>query len=187
MGPPLTLLIKNWLSQLPSPHQDAARQAVFAEIWKQYHRRLLFFIRPLVGVEAEDLLQEIMLKVYEHLATYNPAFTFNTWIYTVARNHCLNFLQKRKLTTAAVTPEALEKAPILSSDSPETTVLQQEMLQQIDGYLKTLTPLYQQMAFLRFYEGMSLKAIAKILKVPTGTVKSRLFLIKKELQKRLEA
>jgi RNA polymerase sigma-70 factor (ECF subfamily) len=71
------------------------QQAIFTEIWKQYHQRLLFFIRPMVGIEAEDLLQEIMLKVYEHLGTYNPFYSLNTWIYAIARNHCLNFLQKK--------------------------------------------------------------------------------------------
>jgi RNA polymerase sigma factor (sigma-70 family) len=74
----------------------------------------------------------------------------------------------------------------LNPDTPETAVLHQELFQQIDGYLETLAPLYRQMALLRFYEGLSIKAIAKILTVPTGTVKSRLFLIKKELQMRLE-
>ncbi|MCI0511833.1 sigma-70 family RNA polymerase sigma factor [candidate division KSB1 bacterium] len=186
MGPPLTLLIKKWFSQLPSQNQARMQQAIFNEIWKQYHQRLLFFIRPMVGIEAEDLLQEIMLKVYEHLGTYNPFYSFNTWIYTIARNHCLNFLEKKKLVTTTLAPESLPNETILSPDTPEAAVLHQELFQKIDGYLETLAPLHRQMAWLRFYEGRSIKTIAKILSVPTGTVKSRLFLIKKELQMRVE-
>jgi len=62
----------------------------------------------MVKENAEDLFQEIMLKVFQNLSTYNPMYSFNTWIYTIARNHCVNYITKRKLLTVDIENKSLK-------------------------------------------------------------------------------
>ena len=178
--------IKPWTITLQSRSDIAGRQQLFKKIWQTYYKRLLFFIRNIVQNEAEDLLQEIMLKVYQNLEKYNPFYSFNTWIYTIARNHCINFLNKRKLTTKSMDP--IEDNARLGSgnQTPESQLLNQEMNKQIEQVLSGFEPEFRQMAYLRFYEDMSCRTIAKIMNIPYGTVKSRLYGIRQKIKKALE-
>jgi len=162
-----------------------AKHKLFNEIWQQYHKRLLFFIKAMLADAAEDVLQEIMLKVYHNLEKYNPIYSFNSWIYTVARNHCINAKAKKRLQTLPMTQEA-EQTIYATNNNPENEFISREACQQIDRFLEQLPAKHQQMAFLRFYEGMKVKEIAKVFDVPAGTVKSRLHLIKQALKKELE-
>jgi RNA polymerase sigma-70 factor (ECF subfamily) len=180
------ILLKQWQLHLGSSNQEQIRQDLFKKIWNDYYKRLFFFIRHLAGAEAEDLLQEIMFKVYDNLERYNPLYSFNTWIYAIARNHCLNSLEKKKLSTQSIETTASGVMNFSHPDTPEHELFHQELLKKVGDFLDRLEPDYRQMAFLRFYEGLSIKAIAKILSVPQGTVKSRLYLIKQELKRELE-
>jgi RNA polymerase sigma-70 factor (ECF subfamily) len=78
--------------------------------------------------------------------------------------------------------------PSMGTDTvgPEEMLISKETAESIQEYLDQQKPNYQQMAFLRFYDGMPLRQIARILDVPLGTVKSRLNIIKKELKGILE-
>jgi len=141
----------------------------------------------MVGEDAEDLMQEIMLKVYQNMEKYNPIYSFNTWVYIIARNHCIHSLEKKKRVKKSKFEEGVKTDTNLTMDTPENRLIHQELHNEIDNFLEKLEPAYRQMAYLRFYEGFTLKKIAQIVDVPTGTVKSRLHLIRKTLKKKLEA
>lgn len=179
-------LIDRWNIYFNSRRDTSSRQKIFNEIWEQYHKRLFFFIGNMVGEEAEDLLQEIMLKVYQNIEKFNPLYSFNTWIYTVARYHCIHFLEKKKRIKRMQSENIAENDAYSTRNTPENEMVRNELHHQIDHFLEQLEPAYQQMSFLRFYEGMKIKEIAKLMNVPAGTVKSRIHLIKKNLKKVLE-
>ena len=128
-----------------------------------------------------------MLKVYRRIDQYNPIYAFSTWIYSVARNHCINYANKCKIPTVSDSQAIAEAGDTSAHGSQEMALIHQEMIRHIDRYLQELDPVYQQMAFLCFYEGMKLRQIAHVLDVPVGTVKSRIHLIRRELKKTLEA
>jgi len=90
----LKILVNSWQIFIQCRGSDRSRKKLFNHIWNQYQRRIIFFIHNMVKDNAEDLFQEVMLKVYQNLDKYNPLYSFNTWIYTIARNHCLNYLNK---------------------------------------------------------------------------------------------
>jgi RNA polymerase sigma factor (sigma-70 family) len=74
-----------------------SRNLRFEKIWKAYFPRLTVFVRGMIGreeLEAEDLVQEILLKVFENLDRYKSLFTLTIWSYSIARNHCLDALAK---------------------------------------------------------------------------------------------
>ena len=147
----------------------------------------MFFIRNFVRDEAEDVLQEVMLRVFQNIEKFNPLYPFSTWIYTIARNQSLNYLNKRKLPIE--TGNAREETDFSKSGdcSPEEKTIHKELHQTIEHVLEGLNEENRQIAFLRFYEGMKHRDIARILGIPTGTVKSRLFATRAVLKKALEA
>ena len=178
--------IKPWTIYIQSRLDTATRHKLFDNIWKMYHKRLFFFIRNIVPNEAEDLLQEIMAKVFQNLEKYNPFYSFNTWIYAIARNHCINFLNKRKLVTQTMEPLGEKSQLERGSSTPETRLLDKEMNDQIEQVLSGFDSEFRQIAYLRFYEGLACRQISNIMSIPSGTVKSRLHTMRQEIKKALE-
>ncbi len=69
---------------------------LFEYIWKNYRKKISFYISNLVSCQEthfEDIFQEVMLKIYNNLHTFNPAHSFKAWIYQISRNHCLDYLK----------------------------------------------------------------------------------------------
>jgi RNA polymerase sigma factor (sigma-70 family) len=177
---------ESWTITIQSRSNIKTRQQLFNKIWQTYHKRLFFFIRNIAPNDAEDLLQEVMLKVYQNLEKYNPFYAFNTWIYTIARNHCINFINKRKLTTQSMNAMEENERFKTSNETPESQLLSQEMNKQIEQVLLGFESEFREIAYLRFYEGMACRNIAKIMNIPNGTVKSRLHGIRQKIKKVLE-
>ena len=173
--------IDNWMIYYESHQDEAARQAVFRQVWDHYQQPLIYFIQRFTGRHAEDIFQDIMLKVYENLDRYRPWYAFSTWLYTIARNHCLNWISRNRSSAAS-----LASITAGQTADPESLLIGKETARRIEQFLESQKPDHQQMAFLRFYEGMPLKQIAGILKIPLGSIKSRLHLMKKEIQTILE-
>ncbi len=177
--------IKNWQIFLQCRNNESSRRELFNLIWNQYQRRITFFIRNMVRDNAEDLFQDVMLKVFENLDKYNPLYSFNTWIYTVARNHCLNFIDKKRLLTQGTEDGEIRRSE-REEKSPEVETLNKELGQEIENILNTLSEENRQIAFLCFYEGLKNREIAQVMDIPAGTVKSRLHNIRRVLKKDLE-
>ncbi len=178
--------IKPWAIYIQSRSDTATRHKLFDDIWQTYHKRLFFFIRNSVSNEAEDLLQEIMAKVFQNLEKYNPFYSFNTWIYAIARNHCINFLNKRKLATQTIESLGEKSQSESGSSTPETRLLDKEMNNQIEQVLSGFNFEFRQIAYLRFYEGLTCRQISNIMSIPSGTVKSRLHTMRQKIKKALE-
>lgn len=71
----------------------------FEKIMQKYQRQILHYCYHMLGnyAEAEDCAQEVFLKAFRHLRTYRPEKPFEAWLYTIASNHCLDVLRKRRL------------------------------------------------------------------------------------------
>ena len=179
-------LLEGWRIAVQSRKDDSSRQEVFETIWNQYHKRILFFIRSMVSDSAEDLMQDVMLKVYKNLETYNPRYSFNGWIYAIARNHCINQLKRRKLPIQGPPPGREDPVMVSDKHDPEGKMIRKELDDKIQAILGSMESEHRQMAFLRFHEGLKCREIARILDLPAGTVKSRLHRIRKTIQEGLE-
>lgn len=178
--------LKSWQVYIQCRGTAKTREKLFQTIWNLYRKRLTFFIRNIVGDDAEDVLQEIMLKVFENIEKFNPLYSFNTWIYSITRNHCVNYRGKRRLPIATGDPENKPAVSASLSNSPEDDIIYKELYLKIDRILDTFSENNRQIAFLRFYEGMKLGEISRIMNIPTGTVKSRLHKSRSILKKALE-
>lgn len=182
----MKLLIKNWQIYIQCRRSEGSRKELFNLIWNQYQRRIIFFIRNMVKENAEDLFQDVMLKVYWNLDKYNPLYSFNSWIYSIARNHCLNFINKKRLTAQSLESGDESQHGGNENNSPEVESINKELTQRIENVLNTFSEENRQVAFLYFYEGLKNREIAQVMKIPIGTVKSRLYNIRAILKKDLE-
>jgi len=165
--------------------QDAIRCVLagdvesFRLLVRRYERPLHRLIRNLVpnAHDGEDIAQEVFLAAYRRLSTYDPAQgAFSTWLLTIARNKCLNALQKQRPVVLDTLPE------VTGPRTPLAELAEAEWFRRLDQALDTL-PFAQKSVFvLAEIQGLSLVEISRIESVPVGTVKSRLGRAKEKLR-----
>jgi RNA polymerase sigma-70 factor (ECF subfamily) len=130
--------------------------------------------------DAEDLAQEVFLKVWKHARTFKGQAAFSTWLYRLAVNTCLNYRQKKKIAT--------EPLPLLGDFAAETDpagaeILARERENLLDKALNAL-PARQKMAIiLANFEGKSYEEIATIMEVSISAVETLLFRARQNLGK----
>ncbi len=128
--------------------------------------------------EAEDLTQEVFIKVFQTLRSYDPAQgTFSTWLNRVAHNHLVDHYRRtrkdRATTSLDEEPETLEhKAG--TEPSPASQVESRERKELLQRALERLSPDLREAVILRDLHDLDYQEIAQVLGVPEGTVKSRI-------------
>ena len=154
------------------------------ELIVRYQHRLLRYLLFLTGNRetAEDLFQEVWMRVLVRGAQFNGKARFQTWLFTIARN--LTIDQKRKKTMASLDefiegksdddrPMSFEVAD--GEPTPFDRFSNLEDRERIAGALLEMDTLYREVLVLRFHEELSLEEIAKVTRAPLSTVKSRLY------------
>jgi RNA polymerase sigma-70 factor (ECF subfamily) len=173
--------------------QGGSKSAFEALMQKYYPRVLNFIYRFLVSREiAEDLTQEVFLRVYKSAPRYKPKSQFQTWLYTIAKNICLNELRKNKdLVTSLDEPifSANDQMQRQLADpnraGPYEDLIQKEKATLIRRAINEL-PENQRMAIiLRRYDNFSYAEIAATLNVSDKAVKSLLSRAKVKLKDKL--
>ncbi len=122
--------------------------------------------------DADDLLQETLIKVYINLRRYDLRYTFGQWIYTIARNTLIDSKRKRQEDFSLDDRFSLSEAP---TPSPEQSVINSQDLRQIELSIGRLSETHQLLFRMRFIDEYSYDEIAEKLKMPLGTVKTNIF------------
>ncbi|MFT4750683.1 MAG: RNA polymerase sigma-70 factor (ECF subfamily) [Neolewinella sp.] len=134
--------------------------------------------------DAQDLLQETMLRVYRSRDSFQEGTNFKNWGLMIMRNIFINEYRKRKVRGNLMRPVELtamtEKDEVSGNDSGEQRLFANEISSVIDG----LDKLYS-VPFSMFYQGYEYREIAAHLRLPIGTVKSRIFTARTKLKERL--
>ncbi len=129
--------------------------------------------------DAEDLAQEVFIKVYRNLKSFKGDSRFSTWIYRIAYNTCVDRYRKgRKLDTVSLNPgkneDSVEIELVSSDPLPEEEVIKRERYRKLQACIAGLKPEYKTVIILRDIQNYSYEEIAEILQVPLGTVKSHI-------------
>jgi len=177
--------------ELIARFQKGDEQA-YTELVIRYRDKLMTFVFRFVNdmEQAEDIIQDTMLKLYTHKHYYRNIAKFSTWIYTIAGNLAKTELRKKK--TRKVTnisqmgPE--DRDYELPSVAPETDeVVQSEYIEKkIQAAIQNLPLHFRTVTILRDIQELSYEEISKIVEVPLGTVKSRINRARLQLQKELK-
>lgn len=167
--------------------------SAYEQIVKRYKDQLLNFVYRFLGnqEEAEDVVQETFLRLYRNRHAYTRVAKFSTWIYTIAGNLARTELRRRKRRRlfSLVDMGVEDKEYELSDDifNPEKhvdSVLQEELIQR---EISKLSPKFREVIILRDVMELSYEDISKIIRVPIGTVKSRVNRARLRLQHRLKS
>ena len=150
----------------------------YNELVKRYKDRLLnFVLRYFKNVEqAEDVVQDTLIKLYTHASYYKNVAKFSTWIFTIAKNNALTELRKnkRKKTDSLWT----EDGQIIDINSKEESLdskVQNEIaIDQLNKFLDEIPENFRMAVVLRDFQELSYEEISKILEIPIGTIKSRI-------------
>jgi RNA polymerase sigma-70 factor (ECF subfamily) len=138
--------------------------------------------------EAEDLTQEIFIRVYQNMKRYRPEEgSFQNWLLRVARNLIIDRCRQIHRYPQSIGSEELETMPLIDEKvlSPQRAAEQAEASEFIMDGLQTLSPELREAIILRDLEGIAYHEIANLLDVPEGTVKSRINRARIELAKLL--
>ena len=126
--------------------------------------------------EAEDAAQEVFLRAYTKLHTYDDKHKFSTWLYSIAFHYCIDRLRKRHFQLISWDGMTVgHHLPDQNSPQPEHVVIEAETIQDVQRLLKTLSPDHRKAVFLKYWQSMSYQEIAETLNTTVGAVKSRLF------------
>jgi RNA polymerase sigma factor (sigma-70 family) len=150
------------------------RKAGYFELTMWPHMRAAYnYARWLVrnNHDAEDVVQESFMKAYRALETFRGGDA-RVWILSIVRNAALDLLRRNKAGDLSVGDDLPEPAD--TSPDPERTLLDQSRRQHVRQAISRLAPEFRETLVFREIEGLSYKEIAGILKVPMGTVMSRL-------------
>jgi RNA polymerase sigma-70 factor (ECF subfamily) len=129
--------------------------------------------------DARDVAQTTFLKVFEHLADYDPSFKFYSWIYRIAVNEALDALASRK-TCEGLNGEEADEAP-----GPDRQAEGEQTSQAIEEALMRIKPELRAVVVLRHFMHLSYQDMSDILLLPEKTVKSRLYSARQMLRDHL--
>lgn len=165
----------------------------FEELVERYQHRLVAVMTHLVGnaEEAEDLAQEVFLRVYRARQKYRPRSKFSTWLFTIANNLALNALRDRHRRKAvpleAGESNALGPAPAADRGPPPTQPLQQtELADVVRKALDELNERQRVAVVLNKFEDMGYAEIAEVMGLSTKAVKSLLSRARGKLREALQ-
>ena len=154
--------------------------SAYNQLVYRYKDRLLNFIYRFLNDldRSEDLVQDTLLKLYTHKDSYQEIAKFSTWLYTIAANMARTELRKiKRRKTFSVTELSYEDREFIisSSDSdPSEDNLSQNFEKNINKALSELPDDFKTIIILRDIQELSYDEISKIVKLPLGTVKSRI-------------
>ena len=159
-------------------------ERAFTELVERYQTRLLNFIYRTIGDRdrAEDLVQEVFIRVYRHLHRFDRSKKFSTWVYTIASNLAKNELRNRSrnplvlFQTMRGTREDDDR-PLQFEDTtarPDDLYRKRHLRELVEETVAQLPEHHRQVFVLRELEGKSYEEIAEITDCNLGTVKSRL-------------
>jgi RNA polymerase sigma-70 factor (ECF subfamily) len=165
--------------------QGGHREA-FGVIVRRYERELYGYLRRYLGDGdlAEDVFQNTFLQLYTKINTYEPGRRVRPWLYTIAKNQAIDAMRRTgrhplvSLDQSAETEEG-DVQSLLSlvenrHQGPSDAAFDEERKQLIRASVERLPDFLRQVVILAYFQGLKYREIADILRIPVGTVKSRL-------------
>ena len=169
-------------------------RAAFRDFVEQYKKKVYYLALDMAGnpVDAEDISQEVFLKVFRSFATFRKDAKLGSWLYRVTYNASIDHLRRKKFVPEPVGDDVLESRSQEDAGLPPRGAMdpalaaESSLLQaRISKALENVSPQEKAVFLLRHYDDLMLKDIASSLGLSIGSVKSYLFRAVRKLQKEL--
>ncbi len=175
--------------------QDALRgdNRAYRKLMDKYHDAIYSFIFRMVHdrEQVEDLTQEAFIKAFGSLKNFNEEFAFSTWLYKIATNNCIDYIRKRKFQMYSIDKpveshdsEYVFELPDDSYEADRDVIADQRSV-LIRNAIDKLPEKYRRVILLRHTEEKSYEEIARMLRLPIGTVKAHIFRARELLYRQL--
>ena len=167
---------------------EATRTAAFNTLVRKYQQRVYWHIRKMVidHDDADDLTQEVFIKVWHHLADFRGDSQLYTWLYRIASNECLGFLNRKKRNVFTSIDETVAEELTAKLDSSDL-VSGDEIQMRLQKALLRL-PDKQRLVFnMRYYDELSYHEIAEITGTSEGALKASYHIAAKKIEEYLTA
>ena len=164
----------------------------YKEIIDRYQGKLFAYLYRLIGDkdEAEDLLQNVFIKAYRNIESYDTSRKFSSWIYRIAHNEAVNFIKrkslKRFISIESITSAKDKLESASAEDNAHESWIRKETSNEVDEAIKKLPLKYRQVLVLRYYSDKSYEDISEILGRPVNTVGTLIKRAKDKLSVELE-
>jgi len=166
-------------------HQSQHLVPQFEEIYKSYYERIRLYLARTVGpIDAEDLAQEVFIKVSASLDTFKGNSSIYTWIYRIATNLMIDTMRKNTVSCdkCYLSDKVLFRKEESDYCTDEFRIAQKEMNECICSYIKKLQPNYRIAIILKEYESAGIDEIAVIMNVTKGNAKKILMRARQKLR-----
>lgn len=177
----------------------AGNQDAFRVLFQRYQRRAYSLAYGVVQNpdDALDVVQEAFIKAYRYLDKFEGSSSFYTWLYRIVMNLAIDHIRKHKRARQVDFNDALahgdpESAlgedsllPKILGQNPGKALVRKEIREQIEEALSGLSPNHRAVLVMRELEGLSYEEMAQTMRCSKGTIMSRLFHARKNMQKRL--
>ncbi len=171
----------------------AGDQNSFSRLRQKYHDAIFNLIYRMIREkdEVEDLTQEAFIKAFGSLSSFNNEYAFSTWLYKIATNNCIDYIRRKKLQTFSIDKPIESKESDFSFELPDSTyepdkeMISSQRKRLLEDAINSLPPKYRQVIVMRHQEELEYQEIARILKLPLGTVKAHIFRAREMLYKYL--
>jgi len=163
-------------------------ESAFAALFERHRTRVLNTAYHFLGDKdaAQDVAQEVFVRIYTSPKTYRPDAAFSTWLYRVTANACFDEMRRRRRSRSAVS-EDLPESILDPAASPEDQVRSNELTREVKAAIAALPENQRLAVILQRYEELSYQQIADVLKTSVPAVESLLFRAKHSLRARLSA
>jgi len=166
----------------------------FEVLFKKYREQVARLVYSIAKDDSlvDDIVQEVFLLVYRHLAKFRQNAAFKTWVYRITVNEALRQIGRMKrwqpLPEGDFEPSHLPSSLIVfdNGDSPERVLVDGEQKRLVQRALDEIKPHHRMILVLYYLEDLSVQEIATVLEIPEGSVKSRLFYARESLRKVLD-
>ncbi len=164
----------------------AGEGAAFERLVRDHGDRIYRFVKRLAGdQQAEDLTQEVFVRVHRSVGAFQPGGSFEAWLFTIANNLCIDALRRRR--PEALTHDFLEAAPAAGAKEPLEELEDEERRQAILEAVGRLPLAQRQVFLLREEAGLSFREIAEMLDCPLNTALGRMHYALEHLRRTLKA
>jgi len=166
----------------------------FEMIVRKYQQQLLNYIGRMVGNQelALDFTQEVFIKSYSSLYSYNPQYKFNTWLFKIASNYIIDYWRKKKIDAFSLDQKSKwnNDKPSFQLQSDESSICERfemsELRKKIEKALEKIPPSLRELFVWRHINEFSYEEMAEIKGIPIGTIKNRVFQAKELIRELLE-
>ncbi|MEN3037864.1 MAG: RNA polymerase sigma factor [Candidatus Kryptonium sp.] len=157
--------------------------SAFDEIVRRYQKKVYLLARRILSnhEDADDVAQEVFIKLFYSLNEFKGESNLFTWIYRITINECNSILRKRKIREFIPIDEIVNLLKF--NETPEQEFINKEEKRLIEKAIEKLPPKQRAVFVMRFFENLDYEEISKILKKPVGTLKANYFHAVKKIQR----